>query len=526
MITVRELMAQFRVYDAVLWGSNAKEIHFNNVEFFPFKVVEIRPRTVYLLQEGREVPPPEKIRGCCLIAEADLTDWSRYQSAEMTVITVRPGVSANVLLQTVQALLIKSYQKIQQRAYMMDALLEERGLANLVDAIADTLGNPLLVSGLQFQYLAISKSKDDDAYSEKIEQERENRYCCTAFAEILQKYEQNKRRKKPDGSYEPQIYTSAIGQIDAMVVSITIHGMQVAYLAAWALNHPFSLQDAELLSQAERMISIELQKSSAFASQKDIESFYIMNDLLKDPTAHAPQILERLKKLKFKEADGFRLAVVHAEEISAGTAILDIASSQIHTMCSPSLFMIQQNAVIFLFPGSQMSRMEEPGCAALAHYCQENHLRIGISNKFMSLHQAPTYLRQAREALRNGGFLDAGKSLYFYCDYALEDMLNSCRDGENSLENYIHPDVATLHHHDQKNGSNLIETLACYLRYPTQPAKAAEILNIHKNTLYYRLNLIKEISNLDLSNGAQLFAFNCSIKVLAYLGFLTAPEGR
>ena len=47
---------------------------------------------------------------------------------------------------------------------------------------------------------------------------------------------------------------------------------------------------------------------------------------------------------------------------------------------------------------------------------------------------------------------------------------------------------------------------------------AAQKLKIHKNTLYYRLGIIKDIVNNDLSDGETNYLYMFSFRALQYLG--------
>lgn len=60
--------------------------------------------------------------------------------------------------------------------------------------------------------------------------------------------------------------------------------------------------------------------------------------------------------------------------------------------------------------------------------------------------------------------------------------------------------LGLLIHEDQTNNSNLVETLRCYLTNNCSAVAASQQLFIHKNTLFYRINRIKTILNVDLND--------------------------
>ena len=63
-------------------------------------------------------------------------------------------------------------------------------------------------------------------------------------------------------------------------------------------------------------------------------------------------------------------------------------------------------------------------------------------------------------------------------------------------------------------------TLREYLTQPGQPAKIAENLHIHKNTLLYRMGKIKEITDCSFIEGEDFMNFNFSVRIMRYLGMI------
>ena len=139
------------------------------------------------------------------------------------------------------------------------------------------------------------------------------------------------------------------------------------------------------------------------------------------------------------------------------------------------------------------------------------------------------HLSQADSAVRYGSAYTKvleDTHVYRYCEYTYMEMLDICNDHVNLL-NYCHPAIWALWEHDQEHGSELLETLFAFMQNSCNTARTAQLLTLHKNTLLYRLNRIKEICNNDLGSGEDLFLFHLSIRTLLYLGlFETRTKPR
>ena len=73
-----------------------------------------------------------------------------------------------------------------------------------------------------------------------------------------------------------------------------------------------------------------------------------------------------------------------------------------------------------------------------------------------------------------------------------------------------------LRQYDEKHEADLIPTLKTYLKNNGSIQKTSEELYIHKNTILYRMNKIRELLNCDLEDGEQ--------RMYYYLAALAAED--
>jgi DNA-binding PucR family transcriptional regulator len=72
--------------------------------------------------------------------------------------------------------------------------------------------------------------------------------------------------------------------------------------------------------------------------------------------------------------------------------------------------------------------------------------------------------------------------------------------------------------YDAMYRTSYTSTLRCYLDMGRNAPAAAEKLNIHRNTLDYRLKKIEELQNIQLQNTEDMFSMVYSLYILTYLG--------
>ncbi|WP_032121001.1 PucR family transcriptional regulator [Clostridium amazonitimonense] len=85
------------------------------------------------------------------------------------------------------------------------------------------------------------------------------------------------------------------------------------------------------------------------------------------------------------------------------------------------------------------------------------------------------------------------------------------------VDQYCYENLGPILEYDEKHGMNLIGTLKCYFQHNRHLAKTSQELFIHRNTLLYRLSIIKDLLQKDLDDAmTNLELFN-SILIYEFL---------
>jgi len=109
------------------------------------------------------------------------------------------------------------------------------------------------------------------------------------------------------------------------------------------------------------------------------------------------------------------------------------------------------------------------------------------------------------------------KNIYNYQKlgiYQLFELILEKRRNED-YENYS---LKRLHQYDKKHNSNLVETLEVFLNLDNNINDAAKELNVHANTLNYRLKRITEIGDVNFKDPNQKMIIFLDLKLEKYKG--------
>lgn len=119
------------------------------------------------------------------------------------------------------------------------------------------------------------------------------------------------------------------------------------------------------------------------------------------------------------------------------------------------------------------------------------NLKAIISSDFRNLDDLNTHYTLLANIIVNleNGFFDYSK-----------DKIDLLIKSNLINENFINKEIKKLKEYDKKNDEELLETLYVYLACERSYVKTSELLNLHRNTIVYRINKIEGIINLDLDS--------------------------
>ncbi|MBQ3301194.1 MAG: helix-turn-helix domain-containing protein, partial [Eggerthellaceae bacterium] len=124
-------------------------------------------------------------------------------------------------------------------------------------------------------------------------------------------------------------------------------------------------------------------------------------------------------------------------------------------------------------------------------------LKAGVSRPFTTMEHLMGAQMQAEIALRQGTMRDPMFWCYRFDDYALSWVL-SHGVGDMPAEYIAHPVIEVLRSYDAENGTQLLRSLAVFVRCRYNVSEASRELYVARSTLLNRLARINEMSPVNL----------------------------
>jgi DNA-binding PucR family transcriptional regulator len=134
----------------------------------------------------------------------------------------------------------------------------------------------------------------------------------------------------------------------------------------------------------------------------------------------------------------------------------------------------------------------------------------------------PRSYREALLALRIQRVAHGTERVTLFEDLGLYRLLANMAD-LSLVEAFVHDWLGPLIDYDEQKGADLVATLTSYLEYGGNYEAAAEVLAVHRNTLKYRLQRIRDISGRDLGDPDTGFNLQLATRAWQVLAALRAP---
>ena len=154
--------------------------------------------------------------------------------------------------------------------------------------------------------------------------------------------------------------------------------------------------------------------------------------------------------------------------------------------------------------------------APLAELLRKQGRSAGVSRPFDDLSGLRQAYSQALATLRTIRILGRSNTVGFYDDFLMIRLLELIPH-DISLSGFCLPDIQALQEYDKAHDSELCRTLLCYLEHARNASSAARALNVHRNTIHYRIDKCKEIMpGLDFQNDYITFLLMVSLHIAEY----------
>lgn len=293
-------------------------------------------------------------------------------------------------------------------------------------------------------------------------------------------------------------------------------GVTVGYLVVSFTAAPDCLAlDMAYLKQITVMVSGLMHGNAALRPASGQYHFFLLllQGQLSDPSA----IEQRRVELQIPQHEKYYVLAVALEEDRHPSDELErtlnsILHSEIYFYC---------NHYVAILGREIDFNLQADNFPELLAWLAENDLYAGLSQGFLSLSGVGYAFQQCRTIvpLRKKISSDAVRFAR-YEDLMVGHLLQLACESGIPLTSLVHPQIVQIYNYDKEYGTEYLRTLVAFILQNRSLQMTADALFIHRNTLYYRINVLKNKFKIDFDDYRFLFKIYIAGSVYNYLGEL------
>lgn len=178
------------------------------------------------------------------------------------------------------------------------------------------------------------------------------------------------------------------------------------------------------------------------------------------------------------------------------------------------------DVLVVLYPAeanaalSRVRRIVDEMRAALEARAPGGLVSAGLSHPATGLAALRESVREARDAVSIALELGSREQTTYHGDLKLYQLLLAVKDCNlDQMRRFYRDTMGPLIEHDERRGGELSRTLGGFFEANGNLARAAANLEVHRNTLVYRLERISELTGLDLDDPENRLVLHLALKV-------------
>lgn len=423
------------------------------------------------------------------------------ESSELNLYLLPTDIDQFDVLNKVADILIDEAWIVASMRRILDELYAGSGIQALADTASAIFGNPVFVNDTSFRLLAMPRGVtfEDD----QLEEQKELGYVHPELVEAMRHdgidFEMGARSSKPTLFPRPNTDETWLFS------GIRLHDISVGFIGIPDHNHPHAPRDLELLERFTKIIAVEMEKDDFYRDSRGVKFGYLLSDLLSGKVQSRSTIEQRARSVRWELREWTRIVTIVDPNGFIPAERAQHIAQRVQSIVRGARWTTFKRNIVFFVNRDDKAELRGPELADLSEFLEASGLAAGVSMPFADLAGSIKFYRQSIRAVDSGMQARIPGPIYEYSQlmtyYAAQTLLK-----RNDADEFCPEPLARVLSYDQEHGTELCRTLEQYLLHVGDPVAAAKALHVHRNTLLYRINKVRELTGMDLSDGNERFA--------------------
>lgn len=421
---------------------------------------------------------------------------------------------------------VEVYRRSQETYRQLTELaIEGRGLAAIVERLAVLTGKPAVMQDETGQLRLFSAPRDSTLRRAEV-------------AALLEEHDAQLAAwlsGAPISASDPPVaqFPLAAPALGRLVAPVVGRAGVAGFLSLLGDPRRFGEVERMAVGRGAAACAIELARRQAAIDAQDQLQIGVVDELLMGSATELEAVRERALRLGYDLTQPHMALVLRLPARRQATpAEIDLARAVERELARLRLrapLRPRGESISVFYPLSgpipdlTLKRLAEELRTTVAARLGRPDLTAGVGRLHEGLEGLRTAHAEAEQALSLGLLVLGTGRVIFFGDLGLYRLLFNLKD-QAALRAFHDELLDKLVTYDQRNGSDLVRTLAAYFAANNSPTEAAERMHLHRNTFLYRLHRIRDITGLDLDDPETRLSLHLALHIGNTLKAIAGPE--
>lgn len=402
----------------------------------------------------------------------------------------------------------------------MDVILKGGGIKEIVRVLMRSVENPVLIKDHHFEEYIYDEQDQDSDYDGLIK-------CVKKYFKTTSNHYRHVKKVEDRVPINNEY-------VDRVMVPILIRNNVHGHMIIFGMKRKITNFDILNLESASTIIALEFLKR---ISVQEVENKYkaeFFEDLISLDERRKEKAIERANYYRLQKDAWYSVLTIQLNEAPATLATAEELNQTLGRMiylidmsCKTEdrIYLISNKGnnvnILFMWDDIQNYDREIRQVADGIDRLLEQKIgsldfRIGIGRACKGIESAWHSLRDAEKAV------EAARA---YMDERIVEFEKLgiykifCQDHlKEELQSFYNSTLKDLVDYDRKRDTELVKTLQVYFDTNGNLKRMSEVLFTHYNTILYRINRIKEITNKNLESEHDRYGLQTALKIMNILG--------
>ncbi|RKL61378.1 PucR family transcriptional regulator [Thermoanaerobacteraceae bacterium SP2] len=287
------------------------------------------------------------------------------------------------------------------------------------------------------------------------------------------------------------------------VAEIRSAGKIRGYIALLEINKTITINDLKLLQMVAQMVGVKLAEKDAVSKAIGQLENQFIGDLLSGAVKNEKMAVSRALSMGWRIKKWFSVFYIQARDKNAYIGSkLEFIKSKLSGYFPLCVYSFNGSGAFFIVSFNDRNWWNNLLSKEIEKFMTDEGLICSAGLPVDSLIAVEKSYNQAQKTSSIIHFLSGNiskRSVFKYSELAVYDMLLRLFQKEDATS-MISPGLVRLKEFDRDNGTEYISTLRHFFENNQNSAATAESMYLHRNTINYRLNRIRELMEDDFDN--------------------------